>query len=243
MDLGKKIKIQKTIYNTYMVQETYIQEKKNKKSLKDFNHYVDKLDNSISRARTNIFNVVKFNKFDYFYTQTISSKYDRTDLKILINKFADITRYLRKKYPENQFYYCIIPEYHSDKKSWHVHGFLSKDYGLDSYINIHGFLELKHFDSIGWNSISKIRNYEACLKYSGAYITKDLASQRSVGEKLFYCSQGLIRSNVIDIRESFQIAPIHYDFKNQYVFKTEIDENKYYKFINRLDSDSLYCYF
>ena len=236
MEFGKHLKIHKTKYNTYCLSETYINDKVNRSKLNTFKHYSEKLDNSISRARTNIFNIVKFNKFEYFFTQTINSNYDRTDLKLLISNINDVVRNLRKLYPEKSFYYLVIPEYHSDNKTFHVHGFLSKDFIVDSYINVHGFLELKHFDKIGWNSISKIRSYEACLKYSGAYITKDLCKQRKVGEKLFYCSQGLKRSNLVYECDLPCIAPIHYDFKNEFVFKTEINEDKYYNLVTKLDN-------
>lgn len=240
--LGYQYKIQKTINDDVLITSSHLFEKKPRLSKTLFTHYDKKLDNSVSRARTNIFNVVRFNKFYYFFTQTISSKFDRTDLKLLISKISEITRNLRRKFPDNEFYYCVIPEYHLDGKSWHVHGFLSQAYELDSYTNNNGFLSLHHFDALGWNSVSVIRNYEACLKYSGAYITKDLAKNRNVGERLFYCSTGLNRDCTILKLQSYEIAPIHFDFKNEYCFKTTISLQEYYDFISRIDNDKRFQY-
>lgn len=234
---GYQLKVQRTINDDFLITQTPVYEKRRKN--KDIHHYDEKLDNSISRARTNIFNIVRFNRFSYFYTQTISSKFNRTDLNLLISKVSEITRNLRRKFPDKQFYYLVIPEYHQDGKSWHLHGFLSKDYDIDSYRNNNGFLSLHHFDKLGWNSISKIRNYEACLKYSGAYITKDLAKGRLLGERLFYCSTRLVRDNTVIKRIISQFAPCHFDYKGSYVFKTTIPLQKYYDFVTRVDNITL----
>lgn len=136
----------------------------------------------------------------------------------------------------------VIPEYHDDGKSWHVHGFLSEGYEVDSYINNNGFTSLHHFDKLGFNSISLIRNYEACLKYSGAYITKDLAKSRQVGDKLFFASTGLERDNIIKKLQSFDIPPIHFDFKSEHCFKATISLQEYYNFLTRIDCDKRFQY-
>lgn len=231
------VRIHKTVYNTYNIVETalrFTSKKRKDKFSWLFNE--KKLENNISRAKSNIFNIVSYNKFEFFYTQTISSLYARSDLKRLISKFNEITRNLRKKFPEEDFYYLVIPEYHSDKQNWHLHGFLSKGYGLDSYVNDNGFLSVSCLDKIGWNSISPIKNYQACSKYITKYITKESALDITKGDRLFYCSQKLNRSCIVNDLVMTQIAPIHFDFKNEYVFKTSLTENKYYNFITNIDN-------
>lgn len=232
-----RLRIHKTVYGKYNFIETSLKFK-NRKRLDRFRWLVNdrKLDNNITRAKSNVFNIVSYNKFKYFYTQTISSIYARTDLKRLIKKFNEITRYLRKLYPDLQFYYVVIPEYHDDKQNWHLHGFLSEGYGVTSYINQNGFLSMSAFDKIGFNSISEIRSYEACSKYITKYITKTSAIDISKGEKLFYCSQKLLRENCLEDYVFSQIAPIHFDFKNEYVFKTCVGEKEYYKFVTNIDN-------
>lgn len=115
-------------------------------------------------------------------------------------------------------------------------GFLSKDFEVDNYINNNGYLSSHMFDKIGWNSFSKIRNYKACLIYSLEYINKNTALDIPKGQHLYYCSRGLKRDNLICDYTLSQIAPIHYDFKSEFVFKTDINESQYYNFVTRLDN-------
>lgn len=103
-------------------------------------------------------------------------------------------------------------------------------------------MELSCFNYIGFNSIEKIKNYDACLKYCSAYITKDLAKDRKKGERLFYCSQNLIRNNVVADLVMQQIAPVHFDFKNEFCLKTTLDEKHYYNFVTKLDSININFY-
>lgn len=239
----QNLKIQKSVDGRYLLCNMNLRLKsKSRKKRASWIINDHKLDNSISRAKSSIFSIANFNKFGYFFTQTISSKYDRGDLNALVRRFSQITRDLRKIYNQD-FFYLIIPELHDDKKNWHLHGLVSSSYGLDCYINKNGFLSLHHFDKIGWNSVSKIKNYTACVKYMTEYITKDLAKDRKKGEKLFYCSQKLIRKNVVDDLIFPNIPPIHFDFKNDWTFKTEIDQNKYYEFISHIDNDPNVIYY
>ena len=178
------LKIQKSVDYKYLLCNTRLKYKRNKRKDRfDWATNENKLDNSISRAKSNIFNIASFNKFEYFYTQTINDNYDRKDLKKLVENFSQITRNLRKTSNDN-FFYLIIPELHEDQKNWHLHGFLSKAYSKYAYINKNGFLSLSCFDKIGFNSISKIKNYSACVKYMTEYITKDLAKDRKKGDRL-----------------------------------------------------------
>lgn len=185
-----RLKISKFVDNNYRVMQTHNVFKR-KKTISKFLWVSNdkKLDNNISRAISSIFSITSFNKFTYFYTQTIDSIYARTDLKSLIKKFNLITRQLRQQYKDKQFYYLLIPEYHEDGQNWHLHGFLSKDYDILSYINRNGFKELAQFDKLGFNSLSKIRNYGACCKYVTKYVTKDLIKNFNKGDKFYYCSQ------------------------------------------------------
>lgn len=233
-----RLKIQKSVDYKYLLCNTVLRFKTNKRKNKfDWLTYDNKLDNSISRAKSNIFNIATFNKFEYFFTQTINNNYDRSDLNKLVQNFSQITRNLRKTYHDN-FYYLIIPELHSDGKNWHLHGFLSLAYGLDSYINKNGFISIFSLDKIGYNSITKIKNYNACVKYMTEYITKDLAKNRKKGDRLYYCSKGLKRENVVNDLVISQLAPIHFDFKCEHCFKSTITQNQYFKLINDLDNET-----
>ena len=238
------LKIHKTVDNNYHYILTSLKFKDSSKRMRKFlwNSYDFKLINNLSRAKNTIFNIVNYNKFEFFYTQTINSVFSRSDLNLLISKFRNYTKYLRKQYNAN-FYYLIIPEYHQDKKNWHLHGLLSSAYGLDSYINDNGYLSVATLDKIGFNSISKIKNYTAWCKYITKYITKNIALDLKKGEHLYYCSQGLNRGNLVNNLVSFEIPPVHFDFKNDYVYKTFTNQEKYYNFINTINLETRFNYY
>lgn len=238
------LRIMKTIDNKYNVVQGHLYLKsKYKYKIKTFRENAHKLNNNITRAKSNIFNIVSYNKFTYFFTQTISTNYSRKDFKHIIKKINNIVRNLRKTYKDESFYYVLIPEKHKDKENFHFHGFLSSGFGASSYVNDNGFLSLKCFDCIGFNSITEIKNYTACSKYITKYITKDLILNLNKGDRAYYCSQGLLRENLVNDLVITQIAPIHFDFKNEFVFKSLIDEKQYYNLIKNLDSISHINYY
>lgn len=232
-----KLKISKTVNHNFNVMQTHLKFKKSlhlHKSL--WNVYDNKLNNNITRAKSNIFNITQYNHFYYFFTQTISSVYDRKDVKSLVDKLNLVTRQLRVKHKDSQFYYLLIPEFHKDGKSIHLHGFLSDGFRHEAYKNKNGYLSLKCFDKLGFNSVSLIKKYDACCKYITKYITKDNFKNFSKGDRLFYCSQNLKRDNVVESGVITQIAPLHYSFKNEYVFKSTINESQYIKLISSINS-------
>lgn len=169
----------------------------------------EKLDESISRAKSKIFEYAFCNPWDYFFTATLDpSKYDRTDLE----KFhKDLTQFFRdygKKYGI-KIDFLLIPELHKDGKSWHMHGFLK---GLP----VEHLKQFKIGDTMGkalaekvvkgdivynWEAYQKkfgfcdlepIRNHEAVSKYITKYINKDLASSvTELNHHLYYHSRVL----------------------------------------------------
>lgn len=63
----RRLKIQKTINNKYNLTQTNLPLKsKVKLPCTEWASYDNKLSNSISRARSNIFNIVYYNRFYYF---------------------------------------------------------------------------------------------------------------------------------------------------------------------------------
>ena len=85
----------------------------------------EKLDNNLQRSRSTIFELAFCNSWDYFFTGTLDkNKCSRDDLTKFRSKFNDLIYRLSKKYTCN-IKYLLIPELHSDGKSWHFHGFVS----------------------------------------------------------------------------------------------------------------------
>lgn len=223
-----ELKISKNGLRDFIICKRPLQFKLNcKKTL--FNIYDYKLDNSLSRAKSKLFEYVTNNDFKYFVTLTINSNYDRFDLDSFRRRINQIIRNMRRV-GFTDLFYILIPELHKNG-AVHFHGFFSSGFGGDFYINDNGFLSWASYDRLGFSSISKIKNYKACCKYITKYITKDLCKSRK-GKYLYFHSQGLKCNKHIDTWVTSGLLPINYDFSNKYVSKTNLD---YYNFVTLLD--------
>lgn len=154
---------------------------------------ISKLDESILRSKSRIFELAYCNDWDWFFTGTLNpNKQDRTDLELYHKQLCQWIRDYNKKY-HLLVKFLLIPEKHKDGKSWHMHGFLKglpaehlkqfqvgdimgkalaekvlkgdTVYNWEPYQNRFGFCDLE-----------PIRNPEAVSKYITKYINKELAN-------------------------------------------------------------------
>ena len=89
------------------------------------NKNTEKLDNNLQRSRTVIYEYAYCNKWDFFFTGTLDkTKANREDLKTFNKSFKVFVSNFNRKY-NCKIRFLIIPELHSDNKSWHFHGFIS----------------------------------------------------------------------------------------------------------------------
>lgn len=169
----------------------------------------EKLDESICRTRSTIFELAFCNPWSWFFTGTLDpKKYDRTDLK----KFHhDITHWLSEynRYHGTAIKFLLIPELHSDGKSWHMHGFfydLPQEhltrFQLGDRMGKALAEKVKNGDEVyNWSAYQKkfgfcdlepIKNAEAVSKYITKYISKNLAtSVTELNAHMYYHSRGL----------------------------------------------------
>lgn len=169
----------------------------------------EKLSESISRAKAKIFEIAFCNSWDFFFTATLDqSKYDRADLEKFHKALTQWFRDYKKKFG-CKIDFLLVPELHSDGKSWHMHGLLKG-------IPIEHLQQFKIGDIMGkaiadkvcrgdivfnWKAYQKkfgfcdlepIVNHEAVAKYLTKYINKNLAScVKELNAHLFYHSRGL----------------------------------------------------
>lgn len=191
-----------------------------------------KLADNISRAKNKIFELAFCNEWDYFFTGTLDEKkYDRTDLE----KFhKDLTKYIsnRSVVYRSKIDFLLIPELHSDGKSWHLHGFLKgiprehlTQFCIGDVMGKSLAEKVKKGDTVfNWNDYSKkfgfcdlepIRNAEAVSKYITKYINKNLSeSVTELNAHLYYHSRGLNTAQTI--KKGTMLADIVPDFQNEY---------------------------
>lgn len=140
---------------------------------------------SSSRAKSKIRDFALMNDFEFFYTQTINSNYDRFNLEefkqLILKKFKAYKRI------NNNFIYLIIFEKHKNG-AFHLHGLIG-GVGVDLQKNVNGYDTLNFFADIGFNSLSKIKDKERVSNYILKYISKDITKTLS-GYSYFH-SKGL----------------------------------------------------
>lgn len=227
----------------YELDETNIyEENKNNRNKNE-----EKLENSISRTKSRIYEYALCNDFEYFVTLTLDSKkIDRSNIDNFIKKLSQYIRDIRKSTGQ-KIQYILIPEKHSDGINWHMHGLIKglkdlRKYDLSENIprkmkdkiikyreeNLNLYEWVGYTKKFGFNCIEPIRNKEACSRYITKYISKNLENDKGITEKnkkKYYASRGLktaknIKKGVIPTQN------IIYDFENDYCKIKWLDYNQ-----------------
>lgn len=181
----------------------------------------ERLEASISRTRSTIFEIAFCNDFEYFctFTQDESKVSDRFDLSAFRSRLSQFVRNQnRYRAPENRIEYLFIPEQHKDG-AWHIHGLLKGLTENDLKLNEHGYLDwYKYRDRFGFFSCSKIKSHDACSRYVTKYVSKSLCSTKidSRGH-MFFASKGLKRKVCIDEYMFDSSMYDEWDYENDYV--------------------------
>lgn len=192
-----------------------------------------KINESILRSKSKIFELAYCNPWDWFFTGTINpNKQDRTDLELFHKQLTQWLRDYNKKY-NLSIKFLFVPEKHKDGKSWHIHGFI---YGLpiehltqfkigdkmgkglaDKVVNGDVVYNWNaYFNRFGFCDLEPIRNHEAVSKYVTKYINKELAnSVTELNAHTYYHSRGLKFAKLIK-RGSMLWDNIEPTYKNDY---------------------------
>ena len=183
------------------------------KGKRNYAGYNAKLDASLSRTRSKIFELAMCNPWEYFVTLTLSSENgNRRDLRTFKRSLSKWLNNLNSR-KGCSIKYLLIPEPHADG-SWHMHGLfmgitenMLRPFSLQEHLPYRLLSMLKQgrqlFDwpayaqKFGYVTCERIHDLEACAKYVTKYITKELGeSAARLNEKLYLCSQGLERAKV-----------------------------------------------
>ena len=219
-----------------------------------------KLDNNICRTRTTIYDIVASNVWEYFVTLTIDgTKYNREDLHTYEKDLQKmITNY--NSYHKTQIRFLFIPEFHSDGKSYHLHGVMSGlpenclvPFTTDMYLPERLLDKLKsgkmvycwkqYQERFGHCLIEPVENPDAVSAYMTKYITEDLASTvQELNAHAYFCSRGLNRSKIVH-KGTLAHVPCA-DFENDFVaiktFKTREEAEHYFYDFQEEDAQCFY---
>lgn len=191
-----------------------------------------KLESSLSRTKSIIFELAMCNDWEYFVTLTLNPEYhDRSDLNTYKKKLSTWIKNYNRLH-ETKIKYLLIPEQHKDG-NWHMHGLIMKlpiehlqEFKAEQNLPlkmlkaiVKGYIIYNwpaYAKAFGYISISKIRNAESVSKYITKYITKDLVKSRiSLNDHLYYASQGLKRAEII--YKGQLSKDLNEDYANEYV--------------------------
>lgn len=191
---------------------------------------------SISRAKSRVFELAICNEFKYFCTFTQDEKKrDRFDLKEFRKDFAQLVRNLnRSRAEDDKIKYLLIPEKHKNG-AWHLHGLLKglndkdlRKFTLKETLPYRIRNTIKNGESVyDWETYSKrfgyftcteIKNISACSRYITKYVTKDMQSiNLEAGEHLFFASQGLKGKETLLYHYDGKLDIGDWDFENDYI--------------------------
>lgn len=167
----------------------------------------ERLRNNISRAKSRVKELALCNDWTHFCTFTLNKdKQCRTDLKLFHSQFAQYIRDFRKKGIDIK--YLMIPEYHADGKSVHIHALMMFPDGVltpfVNHRNLPKYIRRSiamgknpqywkfYSERFGYNVCEPIQSIEKTASYVCKYMTKDLASRTmGKGQHMFYASKGL----------------------------------------------------
>lgn len=181
---------------------------------KETRRHDEKLYAALSRARRVCLEVALCNEWKWFCTFTIAKdNFDRKNLDGFYRAFKEWLKYKSMKIGSS-LPYLLVPEQHGDG-SWHMHGFFTAaidlllvsfrseyDQGMDLPYKLvkHDYYDCPAYRKrFGFCSFGLIRDNIACAFYTTKYITKSLVTSLDrVGLNMYYVSQGLNRSSLID---------------------------------------------
>lgn len=163
------------------------------------------LASSISRSRRYIREYALANPFEYFCTLTVKSEDSRFHLDKVQEELRKIFKKIKRK--NKDFIYLFITEKHKDG-AYHFHGLIG---GYNNfYNNNNGFLSSHDFDTLGFQSFSKIKNLTKVSNYILKYITKECV--RNSAGSTYFCSRGLKKA------DKYEISPIttYWGYENDF---------------------------
>lgn len=193
------------------------------------NHSDKKLEQSLSRSKRMIHDLIICNDWDYFITFTGNDKLiDRFSVEAFKTKWKKFIKAYNQS-PRNADFkikYLIVPEWHKNK-AIHFHGVLKGGHPDDYFINENGYLDFKPIrDNFGWYSASKIKAQNKIANYITKYISKDLASCIDLSKNCYLCSQKLKRPEIVIYGDNISVGD-KWDFENEHIKKNVYHDDSF----------------
>lgn len=186
-----------------------IERQKEKIELQLNNRNLDNVRRSVQRTKQELYDILKCNDFEFFLTVTFDkNKIDRLDDIKTRREWTRWSFNFKRRFPNA--YYVAVPEYH-DNGGLHFH-ILVGGCSLQDFNPVHAY-DKKHnrylyvtkgvckgdkiynvLDwSVGFSTLTVIKNKDACRHYVAKYISKQWCDDRFFGKKRYYASRNIIK--------------------------------------------------
>lgn len=214
-----------TYWSLINLNERIYNKKNNRISVKNFLTTEEEKERiSLSRTKRRIKEICLCNDFEYFVTMTVSSnikEYNRFDLENCVDNCKKFMHKLKRK--SKDFKFIFIIEEHKNG-GYHFHGMMKNLPENDIYKNKNNYLSSHILDGLGFNSFSKISDYNKCCNYISKYITKKCL--KTENNQIYFCSRGLEKP-----KEEFMIDKdltliFENVYQNEFIQKKDFDISK-----------------
>ena len=202
------------VYNTYKREVGYIMHDKEEESLRI----------SYSRTKRKIFDMVKSNNWEWFFTLTFNpDKVDSFNFDMVTIKLSKWLNNMRRVCPNMK--YVVVPELHESGR-WHFHGVFAD---VENMV----FVDSEKRDKkgriiynvgsyrLGFSTATKIDDVSKTSSYLTKYITKEMCDVTG-GKKRYWRSRNVQLPEVIDLMIENPYSLIE-EYKEEITRKSEIE--------------------
>lgn len=184
----------------------------------------DSLRISYSRTKRKVYDMVKSNNWEWFFTLTFNpDKVDSFNYEEVTTKLSDWLSNMRKKC--NNMKYVVVPELHESGR-WHFHGLFAD---VENMV----FVDSEKRDKkgriiynvgnykLGFSTATKIDDVSKASSYLTKYITKEMCDVTG-GKKRYWRSRNVQMPEVIDLMIENPYSLIE-EYKEEITYQSEIE--------------------
>lgn len=232
----------------YVKRDRVVNAEPKEKPILDLIDDFKKSEQSLSRARKQIRDIILCNQFDYFCTFTFDSKkIDRYNYDVCRKYISKWFNNFKFRYAPD-FKYLVVPEFHQDG-AIHFHGLIGGmpkgELTIPEFIykrnkftdeleqvpNTRMYMDFPRWrENAGFFNCSAIRDYQRCAFYVTKYITKDLLNLPK-NSPVFLCSKNLKRPELV-FDEDYIPMLFEPTFENDFVCTAFTDADFNSQFFN-----------
>lgn len=194
-----------------------------------YSNNLEKNKSNLVRAKNTITDLALANDFQYFFTLTFNTKFDRFNLDYLRHQWKKQLRLIRDNY-NIDLKYLIVPEQHKNG-AWHFHGFMTKEIENCFKFNEYGYIYIKELEYLGFHNFQKIEKKERIASYVTKYVSKNLAKGINGWKHSYFASVGLSRGvkGLDTVYNNEHFNNHFFDYQNDFCYRKILTRKQFEK--------------